>query len=505
MFKGCANLSYVDLSKLNSFNYEGIFLGCVSLSINKKIESNSTQINLKDIIKDSLDILIVNCQTGEGGMCKTCQEGLIMSRYCEECNDGYYIPLQQRRSECLKCNSNCKTCIGTSTMSYCTECDEGYYAYTGSCIKKCNIGEDEKCKSCDFSFQEYCLGCNDGYFLPKGGYHTQCKKCDIKDCLKCKGSLTSYQCQTCDNGLIPSGNLCLPKCEIGTDNKCATCNDKPGKINQCLECNEGYYLPEDDMYNKTQCEKCSIDGCISCSGNGTFNKCLNCSAGLYPKFGNGEIISCDESSIGRIDIIKDGVLMDGIIEITQDYVVKTQVTNGRKYYTSGTCIKPSTSGWWGGLSGSTCSIYVAFNLSNILPTNKLIDDYILVLQGTERFTGTSNSYFNEFSISPSFFIECCALCEWSTTSLGYCSNNFGVYKNLERVNHNGRIFVGGVYTRGSDFYQLEGFNVTSTAGKGAQVVGGWNFGVSAGDYGRVTASLTITFIINNLYLVKKEN
>ena len=83
------------------------------------------------------------------------------------------------------------------------------------------------------------------------------------------------------------------------------------------------------MYNKTQCEKCSIDGCISCSGNGTFNKCLNCSAGLYPKFGNGEIISCDEPSIGRIDIIKDGVLMDGIIEITQDYVVKTQVTNGR--------------------------------------------------------------------------------------------------------------------------------------------------------------------------------
>ena len=83
----------------------------------------------------------------------------------------------------------------------------------------------------------------------------------------------------------------------------------------------------------------------------------------------------------------------------------------------------------------------------------------------------------------------------------YCSNTFGVYKNLEKVNNNGRIMLGGIYNRGSDFYQLEGFNYTTTVANGTEIIG-WTFGINAGDFGKVKGDITITFIINDLYLVK---
>ena len=73
---------------------------------------------------------------------------------------------------------------------------------------------------------------------------------------------------------------------------------------------------------------------------------------------------------------------------------------------------------------------------------------------------------------------------------------------MERVNHNGKIFVGGVYNRGSNYYQLEGFNYTTIIGKGTQQVG-WYFNVAAGDFNSVSGSISITFIINNLYLIRK--
>lgn len=39
------------------------------------------------------------------------------------------------------------------------------------------------------------------------------------------------------------------------------------------------------------------------------------------------------STPDRIDIIKNGKLIDGIIEIKPDYVTKTQLSDGIKYYT----------------------------------------------------------------------------------------------------------------------------------------------------------------------------
>mgnify|MGYP002627532554 CR=1 FL=1 len=150
-----------------------------------------------------------------------------------------------------------------------------------------------------------------------------------------------------------------------------------------------------------------------------------------------------------------------------------------------------------------CKLPIYFNISNILPEGqtKLNEQYRLYLKGTEKFTGVSDSYFNEFMAYPPFYVICNSDFGNKYDGRIYCSDTFGVYKSLEKVNNNGRIMIGGVYNRGSNYYQLEGFNYTTTVANGTQVIG-WNFFMNAGDFGKVTGSLSITFIINELYLIK---
>ena len=123
------------------------------------------------------------------------------------------------------------------------------------------------------------------------------------------GNNSYTSCIKCENDYILSGGICLKYCEIGENNKCLKCNEEPGRINQCSLCNNGYYLPE---LNKTQCEKCLLDGCMTCSGNLIENKCTKCENNLSAIYKNGTIISCikeNPSTPDRIDIIKNGKLI----------------------------------------------------------------------------------------------------------------------------------------------------------------------------------------------------
>ena len=91
--------------------------------------------------------------------------------------------------------------------------------------------------------------------------------------------------------------------------------------------------------------------------------------------------------------------------------------------------------------------------------------YIYVLNhlnATEKFTGKSNSPYNEFMVYPSFYTVCNSDFGNKYDGRIYCSDTFGIYKSLEKVNNNGRIMIRGVYTRGRDFYQLENFNYQSS-------------------------------------------
>lgn len=64
---------------------------------------------------------------------------------------------------------------------------------------------------------------------------------------------------------------------------------------------------------------------------------------------------------------------------------------------------------------------------------------------------------------------------------------FGVYKDLEKVNYNGYIFLGRIYNRGKEnryeFIQLEGFNYTITVKNGTGNIG-YHFQILVGQYSR---------------------
>ena len=189
--------------------------------------------------------------------------------------------------------------------------------------------------------------------------NTECKKCEIENCLECIGNNSYTQCIKCENNYILSGGICLKNCEIGENNRCLKCSDEPGKINQCSICNNGYYLPENNEYNNTQCEKCLINGCMTCSGNLIENKCTKCEAG---KVSNGiksfnEIKNCfkyefknDEAKCLSCEG-KYGVTLDGskciLCETGQFYgglncIDESNKINACEFYSEdGKCIKCS--------------------------------------------------------------------------------------------------------------------------------------------------------------------
>ena len=73
------------------------------------------------------------------------------------------------------------------------------------------------------------------------------------------------------------------------------------------------------------------------SGNLIENNCTKCENNCSPNYENGIIIKCikeNPSTPDRIDIIKNGKLIDGIIENKPDYAIKAQLSDGIKYYTS---------------------------------------------------------------------------------------------------------------------------------------------------------------------------
>ena len=437
-------------------------------------------------------------------------EKITVSKYTREIE---CIKIEKNFSEPIKIEVSDKTENSTKIIdsihfcSFCKKCDEGYFFDYDKCIKKCDIGENDKCNSCNPLYPQFCDSCNENYFLPENLNNTKCKKCEIENCLECIGNISHTQCIMCKDDYILSGGLCLKPCEIGANNKCLKCNDEQGKINQCSLCNNGYYLPENDLYNKTQCEKCLINGCMTCTGNLINHICIKCENNFISLYEDKKIISCIKKSYltpDRIDIIKNGKLMYDNIEIIPNHVIKTQLSDSIKYYTSSTCTAKPSSYWWKPFEGNdACFLPIYFNISKILPKeyNMLSGDYTLYLNGTEKFTGVSNSPFREFSVSPYFYIICNQEFGNKYNGRVYCSDTFGIYIDLEKINNNGRIMLGGVYNRGRNFYQLEKFNYTTTVANGTQKIG-WNFYVNAGDFGQVRGDISISFIIYDLYLIK---
>ena len=125
---------------------------------------------------------------------------------------------------------------------------------------------------------DQCKQCKEGYYLPNNTDKTYCYYCPYS-CQSCEGSSYDPICTACREGYILSGGKCLNNCTIGNNYLCKSCKNEPGKIDQCLECNEGYYLPENDY--QQQCSKCPYN-CEKCSGKYSYNAdCTQCSNGYY--------------------------------------------------------------------------------------------------------------------------------------------------------------------------------------------------------------------------------
>ena len=83
-------------------------------------------------------------------------------------------------------------------------------------------------------------------------------------------------------------------CEIGEEEKCQTCREH---LNECLICNPGYFIPDDEEKIKYECQKCPVGNCSFCNGTKLLNICHSCKYSLEPLYRDGKIVSCDYTCI----------------------------------------------------------------------------------------------------------------------------------------------------------------------------------------------------------------
>ena len=78
MFKDCISLNYVNLDNFYTYNFQGIFSGCINLKIynNMDISQNSNNMSLNEIINSITEKFNLTCEKGENSKYKTCQQGL---------------------------------------------------------------------------------------------------------------------------------------------------------------------------------------------------------------------------------------------------------------------------------------------------------------------------------------------------------------------------------------------------------------------------------------------
>ena len=93
-----------------------------------------------------------------------------------DCGPGFY--LNNGKTECLACSSDCVTCSGTA--SRCTSCNVTFVLHGSKCLEECPDGYyihlkektckrcSDKCKTCFDGFRnDRCSSCNEPYFLRK--------------------------------------------------------------------------------------------------------------------------------------------------------------------------------------------------------------------------------------------------------------------------------------------------------------------------------------------------
>ena len=117
----------------------------------------------------------LSCELGLGEKCLSCSQ---KDKECAECNNGFYMPIDETdKSKCSKCSiDNCKICHGTKNNNICDNCEENFETIIENeqikyckniSYNNCEIGEKEKCLTCSKN-ENSCGSCNPSYSLYNG-------------------------------------------------------------------------------------------------------------------------------------------------------------------------------------------------------------------------------------------------------------------------------------------------------------------------------------------------
>lgn len=247
--------------------------------------------------------------------CENCYYDGINEGECLECKESYFLKENytligqhyENKKYCSKCPEGCSKCkdffIGSDKISLnCTTCINGYKLKNSICEKQCDVGENNLCLTCNNNIKNFCETCNLGYYLDNNT--GSCNSCEVDNCVKCE---RKSECHLCIEQYVPLNGICFKTCQTGENEKCHSCNNTLFEITEnCLDCNEGFYLPIDSE-DRTKCKSCGI-GCLNCYGKVNESICYKCKEGflLYNNectqnclLGSGELcLTCDSGENG---------------------------------------------------------------------------------------------------------------------------------------------------------------------------------------------------------------
>ena len=216
----------------------------------------------------------IGCHKGQNELCKECDKNSLSK--CGSCNEGYFLPTNLDPRICRKCPDNCVECYGTSYNITCSKCVTSCYSIING---TCSFSSDQflelfdLCLDCELNnlYTKDCRNCKEGAYFDVDGICRPCPE-NVKICHQSKGKIIIDECF---EGFFLSGGKCLSNCEIGLKEKCLSCKKEGGKINQCEECNPGFFMPS-DFIEQTYCFRCHSEGCLKCSGTMAESICTEC-------------------------------------------------------------------------------------------------------------------------------------------------------------------------------------------------------------------------------------
>ena len=238
---------------------------------------------------------------------------------CLQCDSNYILIGQENNIKICKflLNESYKNCESINTETgFCEKCEEGFF-----------LNSEYKCTKVEFckeSIYGNCYSCTYGYYYDKK--EDKCiSKSEKDDFFFCKQTLDGKNCDVCDDGFhfdgkgycvptkycLESENLICKKCISGyylADNNCCSfaehCNYVDVHSFVCTFCNKNYYLDTNDLKCKSNlednefkyCKKASDGKCIQCENNyylGEDDKCSDTKNCLESE--NGICLICSEN------------------------------------------------------------------------------------------------------------------------------------------------------------------------------------------------------------------